>query len=698
MFWSFRRALGLRSWESGALRRVLLDQRAAIAAMAAITLPAVIGAAGFGFDAAYWFMTKRNFQGAADAAAVSAAVAYASGNTGGYVTEARAVAAQHGIPNVASTVAVTYPYSDGTTACPAANNYCLEVVITQTQPAMFASLVGQGSVTIAARSVAQVSHQTYCMLALDQNSASAVSITSAVALSTINMPNCSIGDDASGTNAMQIDGFLTFFTLNAFSATVAGNEQTNCSLAVCNINFTKAPKYNAPAPLTPILDPYGCPGTNCRTMPTPGTATAITPITSVASCNPGTTITTGGNYPAGCYLGINISGVSVTIGAGNSTILAPASNKPAISVAAGANLTMNAGNYQILDITGTAAPYNKTSSQSAISISGGTITIGSGTNTIQGGSGAPAINVSGGSLSVGTVGGTTNNTILAQGSTQPAIAVSGGTMTMGSGTNAIQGGASSAAITLSGTGHLVTLDGGTYVIGQPTPTTYGIVVNTGNPACGFALFVSCAGQDLALGAGTYTIMGGVVVLGGNLTLNANGTSVGTYILYGDVGSCSTYPTHVGLCMTFGDLNAQNSTIVLTGNTTSGYATFASGNVVGNLLAWGADGVDIIAPSTGGTSGIAIFQDRNAPSTGSNTFAGFSFLNLQGALYFPAQNLSFVGSTIAVSNGGSSCYQLIANTIAITTVVGITAFDDTGCPPAGASPIVGIGANSAGLVE
>jgi hypothetical protein len=538
------------------------------------------------------------------------------------------------------------------------------VVITKTQPAMFASLVGQGNVTIAARSVALFSPLYYCMLALDQANATGISILSAVGSSTFNMPNCSIGDNASGTAALQMEAFLAILTLNAYTATVAGNDQTSC-LFTCNINFTKPPKYDAAAPFTPIADPYAS-----VSMPTPGTATP--PTTSVnAACKPAITNSNPAFSGSGCYLGINISGnVTVTVPAGSYTILAPVSNQPAILVGCNAQnkcATLNMGNssYQIFGITGTGSPYKTITTQPAISISGGTITIGNGTNTIQGGSGASG------------------------------IAVSGGTMTMGSGTNSIQGGSGSAAISLSGTGHLATLDGGTYVIGPPSPTTYGIVVNTDNLACGFALWVSCAGQDLALGAGTYTIMGGIEVTGGNLTLNANGTSVGTYILYGNAAACNGGSTNVGLCMAFGDLNANDSTIVLTGNSASGYATLASGNVVFGVLGWGADGVNIIAPSTGGTSGIAIFQDRAAPASGSNTFAGLSFLNLQGALYFPAQNLSFVGSTIAVSNGGSSCYQLIANTIDIYTVAGITAFDDTGCPAAGATQIAGL---SIGLVE
>jgi Flp pilus assembly protein TadG len=653
------RALGLASWKSGALHRLLLDRRAAVAAMAAVAFPVVIGTAGFGVDVGYWYMTQRNFQGAADAAAYSAAIDYESGDTSGYQTAAHAAAAKHGVVNGQNgvTVKVYQPLSsdpNASTSDPYYNNPdTVEVVITQTQPAMFASLVGQGNVTIAARSVAQWSQPHYCMLALDQASTTGISIISALAGSSINMPNCSIGDDASGATALQMEAFLAILTLDAYTATVAGNDQTTCFLAVCNITFTQPPRYDAGPPLTPILDPYACPGTNCVTMPTPGTATTPTSSVSVSStCKAKVTAST--TLTPGCYLGIEITGSGTTVTAtqaGNYIILAPATTNPAISVANGATLTLSAGNYQIFGITGSGSPYKTITTQAAISISGGTITIGNGTNTIQGGSG------------------------------QPGIAVSGGTMTIGNGTNSIQGGSgspASPAITLSGTGHLATLDGGTYVIGPASPTTYGIVVNTGNPACGFALWVNCAGQDLVLGAGTYTITGGIEVTGGNLTLNANGTSVGTYILYGNVATCNGGSTNVGLCMAFGDLNANNSTIVLTGNSTSGYATFVSGNVVDNVLASGADGVNILAPTSGGTSGIAIFQDRSAPASGSNTFAGLSFINLQGALYFPAQNLSFVGSTIAVSNNGSNCYQLIANTIDIYTVAGITAFDDTGC--------------------
>ena len=222
------------------------------------------------------------------------------------------------------------------------------------------------------------------------------------------------------------------------------------------------------------------------------------------------------------------------------------------------------------------------------------------------------------------------------------------------------------------------------VIGPPTPSTYAINVATKNGVCGL---LSNCGHDLTLGAGTYTIMGGIEVTGGNLTLNPNGTNIGSYIIDGGGGNCNGSGGNVGLCLAFGDLNGQNATIVLTG-TGSNYAT---------AYTQGADGINLTAPQTGATPGLAIFQDRNAPSTGSNTVVGVNFLTVTGALYFPAQALHFLGIT-GVSDpeqpaNGNDCLQLIAGTI---SVQGLAWINDT-CP-AGVSPIVGTATGAGSLVE
>ena len=58
---------------------------------------------------------------------------------------------------------------------------------------------------------------------------------------------------------------------------------------------------------------------------------------------------------------------------------------------------------------------------------------------------------------------------------------------------------------------------------------------------------------------------------------------------------------------------------------------------------------------GATAGLAFFQDRNAPSTGTNSFSGGSTQNITGAIYFPNQ-------AVAYSGGGgvhvAPCTQLV----------------------------------------
>ena len=88
------------------------------------------------------------------------------------------------------------------------------------------------------------------------------------------------------------------------------------------------------------------------------------------------------------------------------------------------------------------------------------------------------------------------------------------------------------------------------------------------------------------------------------------------------------------------------TIVLTSSTGSNYATasFSGGSIV-----------TVTAPTTGATAGLAFFQDRNAPSSGTNSFSGGSTQNITGAIYFPNQSVSYSGG------GGvdvAACTQLV----------------------------------------
>ena len=379
--------------------------------------------------------------------------------------------------------------------------------------------------------------------------------------------------------------------------------------------------------------------------------------------------------------GISVAGGILTI-AGNTTNTIVSTGASGILVAGG---TLTIGSASA---TPNSSVLGQGAAGAAISLTGGTVTInGNSTNNFQSVS-SIALSVSGGTMTIGGAGVTATNKILAQASSQSAISVSGGTLTLGGGTSTIQGSVLTPGVpvTVSGTGNFVTLDGITAIIGPSAPTVAAITSATTSGNCGFG-FGGCTGKDLSLGAGTYTLMGGISVTGGNLTLNPNGTGIGTYILYGNQISCITGnnfegTVNAGFCMTFGDFNGTNSTIVLTGNGTSGYATLHND---------GADGFNLTAPTTGATAGIAVFQDRNAPTTGTNGTAGISFLNVTGALYFPEQALNFFGITLGNLQpaNGNACMQMIANTIQIQGL----AFLDDQCAGTGVTPIVSAGSGS-----
>lgn len=121
--------------------------------------------------------------------------------------------------------------------------------------------------------------------------------------------------------------------------------------------------------------------------------------------------------------------------------------------------------------------------------------------------------------------------------------------------------------------------------------------------------------------------------GANVTLNA-----GTYII--DAG---TFRVNGGATVT-----GTNVTIILTGSGTSYSTMTINGGATLNLT----------APSTGDYAGIAIMQDRNAPSGNNNTMNGGSTMNIQGAMYFPAGDLDFTGGNAV----GGGCTRIVARTV------------------------------------
>ena len=83
------------------LRSFHRNQLGGILIISALMLPVLVGAIGLGTDVGVWFFTHQKMQGAADSAAVSAAIANDP------TTEAKAVAASYGFLADSRGVAIT---------------------------------------------------------------------------------------------------------------------------------------------------------------------------------------------------------------------------------------------------------------------------------------------------------------------------------------------------------------------------------------------------------------------------------------------------------------------------------------------------------------------------------------------------------------------------------------------------------------
>lgn len=129
------------------------------------------------------------------------------------------------------------------------------------------------------------------------------------------------------------------------------------------------------------------------------------------------------------------------------------------------------------------------------------------------------------------------------------------------------------------------------------------------------------------------------------------------------------------------------TLVLT-NDGSDFATI-------NKINGGAN-VELEAPTTGDFAGLAIIQDRDAPSCtggGCNRVNGGSDLNIKGAIYIPNQSIDFTGNSDVTNNPNDGCLQIVARQVLFS---GNSALTNADCENAGVKKInVGV---LAGLVE
>lgn len=164
----------------------------------------------------------------------------------------------------------------------------------------------------------------------------------------------------------------------------------------------------------------------------------------------------------------------------------------------------------------------------------------------------------------------------------------------------------------------------------------------------------------------------------------NGTatlSPGVYCNGLDLGAKAKVTLSPGVYVVNGGNVRINGGAQVSGSGVTIFLTGAAGDYATVDINGGA-AVDLTAPNSGSYAGVLMFQDRNAPVGGDNKFNGGSAMSLNGALYFPGQQVEFQGNT---SNAGG-CTRIVADTVTFTGDATLgNACASLGLQAAGATP-------------
>jgi Flp pilus assembly protein TadG len=246
-----------------ALRRPLRDRRGSVSLFFACGATVLFGCVALATEAGSWYLTRRNAQNAADAAATAAALALANGAApaGGRLA-AEDVAGRNGFRGAAgTTVSVNIPPLAGPQAGdPAA----VEVTIRRPQPLLLAGLVTETEPVVQVRSVARVMGLSQvCALALRGSiSMGGNSFTSG--------QGCVLASNSRGTGAIQVTGSAEVVadSLSASGTCVGCNQAGAVRLARPYAEY-QPPATNPYAALDNLTQPsFG--SARCLTPPSKG--------------------------------------------------------------------------------------------------------------------------------------------------------------------------------------------------------------------------------------------------------------------------------------------------------------------------------------------------------------------------------------------------------------------------------------------
>jgi len=270
-------------------------------------------------------------------------------------------------------------------------------------------------------------------------------------------------------------------------------------------------------------------------------------------------------------------------------------------------------------------------------------------------------NASGAISASGSVTVNMKNCGVAANSTSPSAFSMNGTPSFTAASLTVCGGQS-----LTGKPSLSVPSGSDHTNAPPTNNPYsGLTVPSSAQQCTYDSQTHTYSSPGGFGQGCASSPGGgICVIKSDIKVTGN-TNVtfdpGTYILDG-----------ASINATSGSISGSGATFVLTDTSNKGKT--GSVSIGGNVS------VNLTAPSSGPLPGFLFFQDPKAASGGTDSFLGTSGSTLNGALYFPSQQVKFGGNS---ASGSTGCTQIVAQTIQL---VGNASITNSGCGKLGLAQI------------
>lgn len=225
------------------LHRFLMAEGGAVAVIAAVAFPVLVGAMGLGAETGYWYLEKRKLQHAADVSAYAAAIRHRAGDQKPALeAAARRVAGGSGFSPGSLTVSTASGSASGS------NNVTVELA--ETHPRLFSSVFGAGTITMKARAVAQVTGGSKaCVLALSNSASGAVTVTGSTE---VQLSGCSVVSNSSASDAFLMKNGSALSTDCIYTVgeavTTAGLTLTGCSKPVQQVPPTPDPFASAAEP------------------------------------------------------------------------------------------------------------------------------------------------------------------------------------------------------------------------------------------------------------------------------------------------------------------------------------------------------------------------------------------------------------------------------------------------------------------